>query len=116
MVAWLPCGAGIDGLCVGDGGRGVSVVNTDMWGARQRFNLKHEIAHWVFGDVDDGERTDRDVLAGGSDAKERAAGSFAASFLVPDQAVRRMAASLHPLLAAAWRPRLMPIGTTMLYH
>ncbi|MFN8051060.1 MAG: XRE family transcriptional regulator [Acidimicrobiales bacterium] len=76
-----------DGVCVADGDRAVAVINTRGRGrGRQRFTLAHEIAHWVFGDVDSGPAIDRDVTEDGNDA-ERRANAFAAALLVPQEAI-----------------------------
>ena len=84
-----------DGVCVADGPRATAILNSNHWGSRQRFTTAHEIAHWILGDVDGGPCSDIDVFRP-SNARERRANAFAATFLVPDEAL----AHLHEFASA----------------
>ena len=66
---------------------------------RRRFTLAHEIGHWVC-QCDEGRGAapepilcrEADLSAGGGGPLEREANNFAASLLMPEEQVRRMAA------------------------
>ena len=92
VVAYKGFDEGFDGVCVADNNHAVAVINSNTWGARQRFTLAHEIGHWIFGDVDVSPRLDRNVFEA-TDGAERRANAFAADLLVPDDALVELKAA-----------------------
>jgi Zn-dependent peptidase ImmA (M78 family)/transcriptional regulator with XRE-family HTH domain len=62
-------------------------VNSDFSRPRSLFTLAHELGHLLLGHVDEGIALD-ESLTGPSDI-ERSANAFAATFLMPEQAVRK---------------------------
>lgn len=87
-VAIEPLGDGIAGLCAKAGSAAVALVNSDAPWGRQRFTTAHEVAHVVFGDLEDGGlHIDEDLRAAGR-VKEMRANAFATHLLMPEGGLR----------------------------
>jgi Zn-dependent peptidase ImmA (M78 family) len=93
--------AGPDGVYLFGYGQPLIVVNSAKPVVRQRFTAAHELGHHQL------HRSetrlvipDQDVYDTGKDPAEEAANSFAASFLLPDRALRALSASMARATAA----------------
>lgn len=88
-VAVLDLGSGFDGLATSSEEVKLIVLATSPVPARQRFTLAHELGHLLAGD-DQGVHLDEDVFdkAQARNPSEMRANSFAASFLMPQEALR----------------------------
>jgi Zn-dependent peptidase ImmA (M78 family)/transcriptional regulator with XRE-family HTH domain len=94
-VAVENLGSGFDGLAASSDDVKLIVLATSQVVARQRFTLAHELGHLLAGD-DQGLHLDRDVFdkAQGRDPSEQRANAFAASFLMPQDALRSAVGSV----------------------
>jgi transcriptional regulator with XRE-family HTH domain len=89
-IAIEPLGDGIAGLCAKASSVAVALVNSDAPWGRQRFTTAHEVAHVVFGDLDDGGlHIDEDLRADGL-VKEMRANAFATHLLMPASGLRSL--------------------------
>ena len=91
-VAVLDLGGGFDGLATSSDEVKLIVLATSTVPARQRFTLAHELGHLLAGD-DQGVHLDEDIFdkAQAKNPSEMRANAFAASFLMPEQALRAAA-------------------------
>lgn len=70
------------------------LINSQEFFGRQRLTCAHELAHFLFGDGAE-ELIYADYISRGSgDLVEKAANSFAVNFLLPEDAARRVAATM----------------------
>jgi len=88
-VAVVDLGTGFDGLATSSDQVKLIMLATSQVPARQRFTLAHELGHLVAGD-DQGVHLDEDVFnrAQGKTPSEMRANAFAASFLMPEAALK----------------------------
>jgi Zn-dependent peptidase ImmA (M78 family)/transcriptional regulator with XRE-family HTH domain len=84
-VAFEPLGSGLDGLSVACDSFRLTLVSSGISATRQRFSLAHEIGH-IFAEDSDEILVDENVYSSRSHAETRA-NSFAASFLMPREAL-----------------------------
>jgi Zn-dependent peptidase ImmA (M78 family)/lambda repressor-like predicted transcriptional regulator len=85
-VGFEPLPEGFDGLSVSRDGFRLALVSSGISATRQRFTLAHEIGHLAAGDSQD-LHVDESVF-GRKAPDETRANAFAASFLMPAQAIR----------------------------
>lgn len=64
--------------------------NADEISYRNRFTIAHELGHVLLGHVNEGKKQLRDTTFGNSDPIERAANTFAAELIMPEQKVREL--------------------------
>ncbi len=64
--------------------------NADEISYRNRFTIAHELGHVLLGHVHEGKKQLRDTTFGNSDPIERAANTFAAELIMPEQKVREL--------------------------
>lgn len=64
--------------------------NADEISYRNRFTLAHELGHVLLGHVHEGNPQERDTTFGNSTPVERAANTFAAELVMPEQKVREL--------------------------
>ncbi len=85
---------GDDGRYIFHAGQGLIIVNsTGTEASRQRFTAAHELGHHELHRFSGDDETptylvDRDILATGGDRREVEANAFAASFLLPGEALK----------------------------
>lgn len=64
--------------------------NADEISYRNRFTIAHELGHVLLRHVHEGKKQLRDTTFGNSDPVERAANTFAAELIMPEQKVREL--------------------------
>lgn len=64
--------------------------NADEISYRNRFTIAHELGHVLLRHVHEGKKQLRDTTFGNSDPIERAANTFAAELIMPEQKVREL--------------------------
>lgn len=86
-VAFEPLAGGLDGLSIASGNFRLALVSSGVSATRQRFTLAHEVGH-IFAEDSDDILVDENVSSVRSQTEKRA-NSFAASFLMPREALRK---------------------------
>lgn len=81
-------GDALSGAALTDHAFPLLFVNSDFARPRSLFTLAHELGHLLLGHVDDGIALDEDLA--GPTEMERRANAFAATFLMPQDAIEKM--------------------------